>query len=95
MATPELRQRVVNDSHGAEKGSIYAENMHTYESGPEKPAQQPIRHTRGDLVICVLLYAVSLAVRLFYISSPPEVVFDEVHFGKFAAYYLRREVRAH
>ncbi len=31
------------------------------------------------------------ALRFYSISFPDQVVFDEVHFGKFAAYYLRRE----
>ncbi|KAJ1679428.1 Dolichyl-phosphate-mannose--protein mannosyltransferase 4 [Spiromyces aspiralis] len=38
-------------------------------------------------LVCIL----SFAVRFWLIWSPDEVVFDEVHFGKFASYYLRRE----
>ncbi|WFC99979.1 dolichyl-phosphate-mannose--protein mannosyltransferase [Malassezia yamatoensis] len=33
----------------------------------------------------------ALGVRLYEIASPAEVVFDEVHFGKFAAYYMTRQ----
>ncbi|KAI8807712.1 Dolichyl-phosphate-mannose-protein mannosyltransferase-domain-containing protein [Cladochytrium replicatum] len=36
-------------------------------------------------VVCVL----SFATRFWRISEPSKVVFDEVHFGKFASYYLR------
>ncbi|EJU03808.1 O-mannosyltransferase [Dacryopinax primogenitus] len=39
----------------------------------------------------IILGAVAFAVRLYKISNPDEVVFDEVHFGKFAAYYILRE----
>ncbi|CEH13167.1 probable pmt4-dolichyl-phosphate-mannose--protein o-mannosyltransferase [Ceraceosorus bombacis] len=34
---------------------------------------------------------IAAALRFWNISHPAQVVFDEVHFGKFAAYYLRRE----
>lgn len=34
---------------------------------------------------------ISLAIRLFRIGVPAEVVFDEVHFGGFASNYLKRE----
>ena len=33
----------------------------------------------------------SFVLKVIYIHSPDEVVFDEVHFGKFASYYLRNE----
>ena len=42
--------------------------------------------------IPIALFAMALGVRLYEISSPAEVVFDEVHFGKFAAYYMTRQV---
>lgn len=57
----------------------------------EKPVSPPIRHTAGDYAICALLFVGALAVRLYRLDSPPEVVFDEVHFGKYAAYYMRGE----
>jgi dolichyl-phosphate-mannose-protein mannosyltransferase len=39
-----------------------------------------------NAIICLLILA--LAVRLAYIDHPQQVVFDEVHFGKFASRYI-------
>lgn len=39
----------------------------------------------------VVIVALSVATRFYIIHNPGQVVFDEVHFGKFASYYLRRE----
>ncbi|ODV87196.1 glycosyltransferase family 39 protein [[Candida] arabinofermentans NRRL YB-2248] len=36
------------------------------------------------------LTIIAFATRFYYIWYPNEVVFDEVHFGKFASYYLER-----
>ncbi|KAJ2823024.1 Dolichyl-phosphate-mannose--protein mannosyltransferase 4, partial [Coemansia erecta] len=38
-----------------------------------------------------LVTALSFVTRYWKIWDPAQVVFDEVHFGKFASYYLRRE----
>ncbi|KAF8627686.1 hypothetical protein AX15_004295 [Amanita polypyramis BW_CC] len=43
---------------------------------------------------CKLLFGIvllALGVRMFRLSSPNSVVFDEVHFGKFASRYIRSE----
>lgn len=37
-----------------------------------------------------IVTAIALVLRFWRISEPREVVFDEVHFGKFASYYLER-----
>ncbi|RMD44166.1 hypothetical protein DV735_g953, partial [Chaetothyriales sp. CBS 134920] len=37
-----------------------------------------------------IITTLAFATRFFGISHPDEVVFDEVHFGKFASYYLQR-----
>ncbi|KKK16218.1 hypothetical protein ARAM_001792 [Aspergillus rambellii] len=37
-----------------------------------------------------ILTVLAFITRFYKISYPDEVVFDEVHFGKFASYYLRR-----
>ena len=39
---------------------------------------------------CMIVTTIAFAVRFYKIWSPKEVVFDEVHFGKFASYYLER-----
>jgi dolichyl-phosphate-mannose-protein mannosyltransferase len=39
------------------------------------------------LVVCT---ALAFVTRFWKINHPNEVVFDEVHFGKFASYYLQR-----
>lgn len=41
-------------------------------------------------VMNYLVTGLALVLRLWRISEPREVVFDEVHFGKFASYYLER-----
>jgi dolichyl-phosphate-mannose--protein O-mannosyl transferase len=44
-----------------------------------------------ELFIIVLITILGLLTRLFKISQPNQVVFDEVHFGSFVNYYLKRE----
>lgn len=39
----------------------------------------------------LLVTALAFVTRFAYLSHPAEVVFDEVHFGKFASHYLQRE----
>ncbi|KAF9279315.1 hypothetical protein BGZ68_007996, partial [Mortierella alpina] len=42
-----------------------------------------------SLLVLTALTLVALLSRFYKINEPDEVVFDEVHFGKFASYYLR------
>ncbi|SPO48220.1 probable PMT4 -dolichyl-phosphate-mannose--protein O-mannosyltransferase [Moesziomyces antarcticus] len=67
-----------NDDHRK-----YRSNLH---------AVSPKVHAHAaDTPITVALFVLAAALRFYKISFPDQVVFDEVHFGKFAAYYLRRE----
>lgn len=43
------------------------------------------------IILNLLVTVAAFALRFFRISKPSEVVFDEVHFGKFASHYLQRE----
>lgn len=70
------------------------------ESEPDVAANKPPQPqlplwTRADVVLTLGLLIAALGLRLYRIDHPAEVVFDEVHFGKFASYYLRGEVSAH
>ncbi|KAI8299541.1 Dolichyl-phosphate-mannose--protein mannosyltransferase 4 [Colletotrichum sp. SAR11_240] len=44
----------------------------------------------GHIIGLVVTTALAFVTRFWGISHPNEVVFDEVHFGKFASYYLER-----
>lgn len=43
----------------------------------------------GEFKVLIAVVLVACAVRLFRLGKPNSVVFDEVHFGKFAAKYIR------
>ena len=45
--------------------------------------------TPGEWKLLVGVLVLAAFVRLFRISQPDSVVFDEVHFGKFAARYIK------
>lgn len=44
----------------------------------------------SDNVMSSLLFLLSLPIRFKNITLPSQVVFDEIHFGKFASYYIKR-----
>ncbi|KAJ2160002.1 hypothetical protein GGF46_002610 [Coemansia sp. RSA 552] len=58
--------------------------------GYEAPYSSGWRATRGDWLALAVLSVLAIAVRCFRLAEPGEVVFDEVHFGKFAGRYLNR-----
>ncbi|WFD20093.1 dolichyl-phosphate-mannose--protein mannosyltransferase [Malassezia caprae] len=47
--------------------------------------------TRAELVVLVVVTLLAALVRFYHIERPSSVVFDEVHFGGFAAKYLQRK----
>ncbi|KAI0786533.1 glycosyltransferase family 39 protein [Abortiporus biennis] len=47
--------------------------------------------TTAEWRLLILLVVVASGVRLFRISQPNSVVFDEVHFGKFASKYIKTQ----
>lgn len=49
------------------------------------------REKRASLLTGFALFCSAAAVRFWGIGYPDQVVFDEVHFGAFAAQYIRRE----
>ncbi|KAJ3319746.1 hypothetical protein HDV06_005947 [Boothiomyces sp. JEL0866] len=60
-----------------EKQTFYAYTVH----GPQQV----------NMMVAFGLLLVALVVRCFMLSNPPEIVFDEVHFGGFASRYIKGE----
>lgn len=54
-----------------------------------RPSQATL--SRGDWLVVAILTVLALMIRFFAIAQPSSVVFDEVHFGGFAAKYLKRQ----
>nr|VWO96990.1 O-mannosyltransferase [Ganoderma boninense] len=44
-----------------------------------------------NVAMIVTLTTIAFALRFYKINFPDQVVFDEVHFGKFASYYITRQ----
>ncbi|KAJ7591079.1 glycosyltransferase family 39 protein [Mycena floridula] len=47
--------------------------------------------TSGEWKLLLVIVLVAASVRLFRLSKPNSVVFDEVHFGKFASKYIKTQ----
>eukprot|EP00124_Ichthyophonus_hoferi_P004332 Ihof_evm1s464 gene=Ihof_evmTU1s464 len=62
-----------------------------YSTKKDGVKKQPISITSVNWTLFIIVTILGLFTRLYRLDSPHYVVFDEVHFGKFASYYLRRE----
>ncbi|KAG6899351.1 hypothetical protein C0993_011042 [Termitomyces sp. T159_Od127] len=61
---------------------------------PGKNKQYPsggLSVTESEVKLLFVLVLVAAGVRLFRLSKPNSVVFDEVHFGKFASKYIKTQ----
>lgn len=86
-----LRRRTAAAKKAATADSSKAEGKKQ-----QQHAEQPAKFHSGssfvvNAAITLGLFVAALLVRVLHIDYPDEVVFDEVHFGKFAAYYIKRE----
>ncbi|PVU94435.1 hypothetical protein BB561_002535 [Smittium simulii] len=52
--------------------------------------QKKFRFTKKRIIILALITIVAMYFRLWKLSNPEQVVFDEVHFGKHAGLYINR-----
>ncbi|KAG2108540.1 glycosyltransferase family 39 protein [Suillus cothurnatus] len=59
--------------------------------GPGQRSHSPggLSITSGEWKLLAVVLLIAIGVRMFRISKPDSVVFDEVHFGKFAARYIK------
>ncbi|KAI8643217.1 glycosyltransferase family 39 protein [Parasitella parasitica] len=82
-----LRQRRVESEGASEKLSdVDFDDSKKY--GKDSTPSQ--RCPQGHYAACALLLVIATFTTFYKIWNPAEVVFDEVHFGKFAGYYLKR-----
>ena len=88
-AASQLRRRTAPASAGKTKSS---QKGALNDRVPHTPVQAGPRHSAWvNAGITLALLIAALLVRVIFIHYPDEVVFDEVHFGKFASYYIKRE----
>ncbi|KAG0287534.1 hypothetical protein BGZ96_008542 [Linnemannia gamsii] len=82
-----LRQRSTFPKHTPPTDS----NASATEDAPKKVIKSVFTSAEktNSLIALAGLTALAIISRFYKINEPDEVVFDEVHFGKFASYYLR------
>ncbi|KAI5474151.1 SET domain-containing protein 6 [Pseudohyphozyma bogoriensis] len=71
----------------------YNRGVHSSKAGLlfGKEDEQSFGQSRVEWIIMAAIALLAAAFRFYKIDHPAGVVFDEVHFGKFASYYIRRE----
>ncbi|TFK39781.1 glycosyltransferase family 39 protein [Crucibulum laeve] len=75
--------QVQDDEH---VGDVYYQNPKN-----RNQIEQLLETHKGSAIVVAILTALAFALRFYKINHPDQVVFDEVHFGKFASYYIMRE----
>lgn len=69
----------------------YSKNRDKFEFLGEKWLSKPAPNNASTYrILQWTITIIALVIRFIKLSYPREVVFDEVHFGKFASYYLER-----
>ncbi|KAJ2820524.1 Dolichyl-phosphate-mannose--protein mannosyltransferase 4, partial [Coemansia furcata] len=92
---PQLKRRPGKDAAGAlsPDKQTHQDYSHTAAAAaaPASSAgvSELVKNSSSYAFMAVLV--LSFLTRYYRIWDPAQVVFDEVHFGKFASYYLRRE----
>ncbi|KAF8892285.1 glycosyltransferase family 39 protein [Infundibulicybe gibba] len=90
-----LRQRAAHSDVSAFEHEESQDDEHAgdvYQSPRNRHQIEQILEThRGSAIVVGTLTALAFALRFYKINHPDQVVFDEVHFGKFASYYILRQ----
>ncbi|KIK01475.1 glycosyltransferase family 39 protein [Laccaria amethystina LaAM-08-1] len=97
--SPRLRQRAGHAESSSSSANLEYEQVQDDEHSAEVFQNPNSRNAielfferpRGSAIVVAALTVVAFALRFYKINHPDQVVFDEVHFGKFAAYYITRE----
>ncbi|KAJ2322183.1 hypothetical protein IWW51_000445 [Coemansia sp. RSA 2702] len=82
---PKVTKGEIESSSSSRMDSV---SIETFEYQPAYSARWNL--TTGDWALLVAISLAAVAVRCYRLSNPGNVVFDEVHFGKFAGKYLNR-----
>ncbi|KAI5120378.1 hypothetical protein M0805_006900 [Coniferiporia weirii] len=87
------RRNVATSAHSGSTRSSEADPEDRYVAAynQREPLQTATESSRTNVLVAGALTALAFLTRFYKINNPDEVVFDEVHFGKFAAYYIRGE----
>ncbi|KAM3586300.1 Dolichyl-phosphate-mannose--protein mannosyltransferase 4 [Umbelopsis sp. WA50703] len=78
-STPSKKPAIVDDKEDVKKASLQAASIKGVSLDNPR-----------DRLSLIAITGLAFALRLIMISYPAEVVFDEVHFGKFLGFYLNR-----
>ncbi|KAJ1720302.1 hypothetical protein LPJ53_005053 [Coemansia erecta] len=84
-ASPSVPKVSQTDSSSS---SVMSDSVQVVSFAPPAPYHAKWAYTTTDTLALVLITLVAILVRCYKLSTPDKVVFDEVHFGKFAGKYL-------
>lgn len=94
----ELKQRKANSTpQGSPSKKSNAQDSPKIKATKPAPAAEKSKERIAEKshswfsVVLITMTLLAFITRVWLINFPSEVVFDEVHFGKFASFYLRGE----
>ncbi|KDQ61723.1 glycosyltransferase family 39 protein [Jaapia argillacea MUCL 33604] len=95
-STPGLRGRRVRSGAGPSSAVDFDQDddhnsLYSNHSRHRSSIEQFLDSEQASIAMVGVLTALAFALRFYKINNPDEVVFDEVHFGKFASHYIQRE----
>ncbi|KAJ2930854.1 hypothetical protein H1R20_g6249, partial [Candolleomyces eurysporus] len=94
-STPRLRRTQPEAASSSYEYDQVQEDEHHAEiyqtPGSRSEVEKFFESPSGSVIVVTALTALAFALRFYKISHPDQVVFDEVHFGKFAAYYITHQ----